>query len=241
MARLLYRETPARPGLAHAIDCLWSVSISPEGTGRPSHWVLPDGCYSLAVGIQPAFYVNIREPVLKPFRAPCQNDEEIAGIRFRPGVNPHAAIASLRRRLRAGQTADEIFAMVQDAVRDEAPDPERRIDRMVSIVREAGGRIKLPDVAEAVQLSSRHLERLCWSTVGITPKGFGRVTRLQALVRSLIAKPDARLADCAAEFGFTDQTHMTREFSALGHLTPAAYLRMIRDVGFLLENRSTPA
>jgi AraC-like DNA-binding protein len=57
----------------------------------------------------------------------------------------------------------------------------------------------------------------------------------------LIAQPQAKLADCAAEFGFTDQTHMTREFSTLGHLTPAAYLRKIRDVGFLLENPSKTA
>ena len=89
-------------------------------------------------------------------------------------------------------------------------------------------------VAEAVQLSSRHLERLCLNTVGLSPKGFARVTRLQAVVRSLIAKPQAKLADRAAEFGFTDQTHMTREFSTLAHLTPAEYLRMIRNVGFLL-------
>lgn len=74
----------------------------------------------------------------------------------------------------------------------------------------------------------------------MSPKGFARVTRLQAVVRSLIATPHPRLADCAAEFGFTDQTHMTREFTTLGHLTPAAYLRMIRDAGFLLENHRTP-
>ncbi len=102
------------------------------------------------------------------------------------------------------------------------------------MVREVNGRIALPAVAEAVRLSPRHLERLCLDTVGLSPKGFARVTRLQAVVRRLIAKPQAKLADCAVEYGFTDQTHMTREFSTLGHLTPAAYLRMIRDVGFLL-------
>jgi transcriptional regulator GlxA family with amidase domain len=176
-----------------------------------------------------------------PFRAPSQLDEEIVGLRFRPGIVPDAAMRSIRRRLRPGQTAAEVLATLQDVVRVEAPDPEHRIDRMISMVRAVDGRIAMAALAEAVQLSPRHLERLCLNTVGLGPKGFARVTRLQAVVRRLIAQPQAKLADCAAEFGFTDQTHMTREFSTLGHLTPAAYLRKIRDVGFLLENPSKTA
>ena len=176
-----------------------------------------------------------------PFRRPCLPDEEIVGIRFRPGIVPHAAMPGIRRRLRPGQTATEILAILQDVVRAEVPNTPRSIDRMVSIVRERQGRIPMSAVAETVQVSQRHLERLCLSTIGLGPKEFARVTRLQAAVRSLIREPRPKLADCAAEFGFTDQTHMTREFSTLGHLTPAAYLRVIRDVGFLLENRlNTP-
>ena len=241
MARLIYREFPPEAGISYALDCLWSVSVGSDGYGTPSHWVLPDGCYSLAVGVKADWHIHLRRPVLMPFRAPCQPDEEIVGLRFRPGIVPDAAIRSIRRRLRPGQTAADVLATLQDAVRVEAPDPEQRIDRMISMVRAADGRIALPALAEVVQLSPRHLERLCLRTVGLRPKGFARVTRLQAVVRRLIAQPQAKLADCAAEFGFTDQTHMTREFSALGHLTPAAYLRTIRDVGFLLENPSKSA
>jgi transcriptional regulator GlxA family with amidase domain len=173
-----------------------------------------------------------------PFRAACQPEEEIVGVRFRPGIVPHAAMHSLQHRLRPGQTAAEILTILQEVVRIEVPESDQRIDRMVSIVREGCGRIALPAVAETVGLSQRHLERLCLGSIGLTPKEFARITRLQAVVRRLIATPCPKLADCAAEFGFTDQTHMTQEFSTLGHLTPAAYLRMIRDVGFLLENRS---
>jgi AraC-like DNA-binding protein len=241
MARLLYYESPPEPRLAHAVDCWWWVSVSPDGTGTPSHWVLPDGCHSLAVGVKRAWFIQLREPVLMPFRRPCLPDEEIVGIRFRPGIIPHSAMPGIRRRLRPGQTAAETLAILQDAVRIEVPDIPRSIDRMVSIVREGQGRIPMSAVAETVQLSQRHLERLCLSTVGLRPKEFARVTRLQAVVRRFITEPRPKLADCAAEFGFTDQTHMTREFSTLGHLTPAAYLRVIRDVGFLLENRlNTP-
>jgi len=241
MARLLYHEAPPEPALAHAVDCWWSVSINPDSPGKPSHWVLPDGCHSLAVGVKPAWFIHLREPVLMPFRRPCLPGEEIVGIRFRPGIIPHAAMPAIRRRLCPGQTAAETLAILQDVVRVEVPNTPRSIDRMVSMVREGQGRIPMSAVAETVQLSQRHLERLCLSTVGLRPKEFARVTRLQAVVRRLVTEPRPKLADCAADFGFTDQTHMTREFSTLGHLTPAAYLRMIRDVGFLLENRLNTA
>jgi AraC-like DNA-binding protein len=237
MARLIYREAQPEPGLAHVVDCWWSVSISPNGPGKPSHWVLPDGCYSLAVGVRPAWFIQLREPVLMPFRRPCLPGEKIVGIRFRPGIVPHAAMPGIRRLLRPGQTAAETLAILQDVVGVEVPNTPQRIEWMVSMVREKQGRISMSAVAETLQLSQRHLERLCLSTVGLRPKEFARVTRLQSLVRRLITEPHPKLADCAAEFGFTDQTHMTREFSTLGHLTPAAYLRMVRDVGFVLENR----
>lgn len=237
---LTYREFSPRPELTHALDCLWSVCVGPERCATPSHWVLPDGCYSLAVRVKGPWYIHLRKPVLTPFRAPSRSNEEIVGVRFRPGVAPGAAMRSIHRRLRPGGTGTEVLATLQDILRVEAPAPEQRIDRMIALVRAADGRIPLPAMAEAVQLSPRHLERLSLRTLGLTPKEFARVTRLQAVVRRLIERPLAPLADCAAEFGFTDQTHMTREFSILGQLTPAAYLRMIRDVGFVLENPLKP-
>ncbi|MEO8372986.1 MAG: hypothetical protein ABI806_27620, partial [Candidatus Solibacter sp.] len=177
VARLIYRETSPKSEICHALDCLWSVGVSSEGCGTPSHWVLPDGCYSLAVRVRGPWYVHLRKPALAPFRSPCQLGEEIVGIRFRPGVVPDAAVRSIRRKLRKGQTAAEVLATLQQVVQVETADPERRIDRMISVVREGGGRIALPAVAESVQLSPRHLERLCLDVVGLSPKAFARVTR----------------------------------------------------------------
>src|SRR5260370_33188319 len=80
MARLLYHEAPPEPGLAHAVDCWWSVSISPDGAGKPSPWLLPDGCHSPAVGAQRAWFIHLRRPVLMPFPPPCLPNESYVGI-----------------------------------------------------------------------------------------------------------------------------------------------------------------
>lgn len=61
--------------------------------------------------------------------------------------------------------------------------------------------------------------------VGLAPKLYQRVRRLQAALRELRRSPDAGLADLAAGAGYADQAHLWREFRSLGEVTPAAYRR----------------
>ena len=59
------------------------------------------------------------------------------------------------------------------------------------------------------------------SQVGVSPKTFLRVRRLQAAVRALnVAKPGATIA---AELGFFDQAHFVREFRSFTAITPTQY------------------
>lgn len=61
--------------------------------------------------------------------------------------------------------------------------------------------------------------------VGLPPKLYQRVRRLQGAVRELHRKPHAGLAGLAVDAGFADQAHLVREFRALGDVTPADYRR----------------
>ena len=72
-------------------------------------------------------------------------------------------------------------------------------------------------------LSARTLERRFSSQVGIPPKRFARVHRLQRILRAVrhCAKPDwCRLA---AEHGYADQAHLIHDFRDLASITPSAY------------------
>ena len=65
----------------------------------------------------------------------------------------------------------------------------------------------------------------------MTPKEFARLMRLQATLRALDAG-DASIAELAADSGFADQAHATRELRRVTGLTPAklrAELRRDRD------------
>jgi AraC-like DNA-binding protein len=234
MPRLLYSESPPPGEIQADVDCIWTVTVDPAGPGNPQHWVLPDGCWTLSIGVRPVWYLRLRPPATAPFTAPCTPGECIVGYRFRPGPPPPELLERARRVLRPGQSVAEILDRATEVIRQCAVERDRRVDGIVSLLRKSGGRVTLTRVSDEVGLSGRHIERLSSAYLGLPPKSFARIVRLQAVVRRLVGDPAAPLADVAAEFGYTDQTHMTRDFTGLGRITPGAYRRSLGNVGFVL-------
>jgi len=72
-------------------------------------------------------------------------------------------------------------------------------------------------------IGERQLRRRFDGAVGYGPKVLDRVLRFQRLVAAApaIAAGDDALARVAAELGYADQAHLTRECKRLSGLTPA--------------------
>jgi len=99
--------------------------------------------------------------------------------------------------------------------------PGRETDRAARAITASGGTANLLGVASAAGISLRQLERRFLADVGIPPKTFARLVRLQAALRGIA---DGRpLADVAHACGYYDQPHMTRDFSRLAATSPAAW------------------
>jgi AraC-like DNA-binding protein len=90
------------------------------------------------------------------------------------------------------------------------------------------------DVADDVGLSQRQLRRRCHAAVGYGPKTLQRVLRFRRFVARIDAlAPDPAgsdlagldLAGLAAQAGYADQAHLTRECGRLAGLPPAALAR----------------
>ncbi|HTF11984.1 MAG TPA: helix-turn-helix domain-containing protein [Asanoa sp.] len=75
-------------------------------------------------------------------------------------------------------------------------------------------------VSDRLGMTTGSLRRRFATRVGLAPKRFARVRRLQRL---LDAENDGDWARAAAEVGYFDQTHMINDFRALTGMTPAAY------------------
>lgn len=80
-------------------------------------------------------------------------------------------------------------------------------------------------LAERFSRSDRTIQRACMDAMGHGPKWLSRRIRLQEVARALAVRPGEDLAVLAAELGYTDQSHLTRDFSAATGLTPNAYRR----------------
>jgi AraC-like DNA-binding protein len=68
-------------------------------------------------------------------------------------------------------------------------------------------------MADELGLSERQLHRRCLATFGYGPKTVQRVLRFQAALQD--ARAGRRLADVAADAGYADQAHMSREVREL--------------------------
>ena len=82
--------------------------------------------------------------------------------------------------------------------------------------------IRMADIRELVGMSTKPLIALFRAEVGLSPKAYARVRRLQAALRLLNAG-SAGGARIAADVGYFDQAHFVREFRSFTGMTPTQY------------------
>jgi AraC-like DNA-binding protein len=95
------------------------------------------------------------------------------------------------------------------------------IDRLTR----SSGRIQVETLVKQTGWSRRHLIGRVRHEFGLTPKTLGRVLRLGRAVEVLRRDGGARLADVAADCGYYDQAHFTRDFREFTGMTPGAFLK----------------
>ena len=78
-------------------------------------------------------------------------------------------------------------------------------------------------VASRLGLLPRTLARRFSNQVGITPKRFARVHRLQRVLRAVRRSSEPDWCALAAEHGYTDQAHLIHDFRDLAGITPLGY------------------
>jgi AraC-like DNA-binding protein len=98
--------------------------------------------------------------------------------------------------------------------------PDRLAGALAERIRVSMAAPTMSALADDLGLSERQLHRRCTAAFGYGPKVLARVVRLQSVLSLLRRDPGRSLAGVAAESGFADQAHLTREVGALTGLTP---------------------
>ncbi|SDP47694.1 AraC-type DNA-binding protein [Klenkia soli] len=130
-------------------------------------------------------------------------------------------VQDLQDRLRTAVGWPERFAVVAEelAGRPELPVvPELR--RAWALLTRT--RVPVAEVAADVGWSARRLHTRCRAETGLSPQELRRVTRFDRARRALAA--GATPSSVAADHGYTDQPHLTREFSRFAGLPPRRWL-----------------
>lgn len=117
------------------------------------------------------------------------------------------------------------LALVEDELRRLPPiDPDGlRVNAIVEFI-ESSRITRVEEICAEFALTERSLQRLFARRVGLGPKWLIQRRRLHEVAERLTAAGTApRMAELAAELGYSDQAHLTRDFRAVTGKTPGAF------------------
>jgi AraC-like DNA-binding protein len=83
--------------------------------------------------------------------------------------------------------------------------------------------LSVAEAGERLGLLPKTFVRRFRRHVGLFPKRFARVRRLQRIVGSVVGRTKVDWCRLAADHGYTDQAHLIHDFRDLTGITPAAY------------------
>jgi AraC-like DNA-binding protein len=220
---------------------------APVAQAAPS-LILPDGCIDVLVDVRTGA-ARVVGTMTRAVVDPIAARSVLVSVRFKPG----AARAFLR--VPAAELTDRVIAAdelgcawlcmppapegsslgvqgvlgaLQRSLLERSPAAGLQREVREATRRLFGARSPRVDVlARELGRSRQHLARQFREYVGVGPKEFARVARLQRAIAALqrratpgLAGPG--LAALALDLGYFDQAHMSRDFNDLAGLTPRA-------------------
>ena len=98
------------------------------------------------------------------------------------------------------------------------------LNRAGELIRSAGGKLRVDEMADQLCISRRQLERTFKEKLGVSPKQYMRIARLNR-VQDLLREGQCQgIADVAYQAGYADQSHLNRDFKLLVGDSPSNYV-----------------
>jgi AraC-like DNA-binding protein len=254
---MFYSEAAPAVEISHVVFSFWEFTVGGETQAPAQHEIFPDGCVSLFYHRNEN--LNIRKISLsglqsESIKVPVFPGDIFWGMRISPAACgrvlrstptgfltrnlyeakefPHLT-ENLLEKLDACRDFNEAVAVYEKRLRElnfEPQDFDEKIARAIRIIEENNGEIKIAQLAEALNLGVRQLERRFKNSSGLTPKQYARARRLRATAVSLVENGNLNWANRAAEMGFTDQAHLTREFVSVTGRSPNSFAEKVKQI-----------
>jgi AraC-like DNA-binding protein len=233
-----YREFAPSSDVYSLVACRW-MRHAADDESSDSILVLPDGCVDLLWREGELMLAGL-DRTARP--SPVSPGERILGLRLRPGVAgavlgmPASEVLDVHVRLeellgpsardlaeRLGETEgdDEAFELLEETIGSRIEGgPDHLVLAATRRLGFPGSRVDR--LAGSLGISERQLRRRFNQSVGYGPKTLDRVLRFRRLVAQsgALAAGESELARVAADLGYADQAHMTRDCLRMSGLTP---------------------
>lgn len=120
----------------------------------------------------------------------------------------------IRQQLLERKTLQEKISFVEKLLVNKLSDARENsvVDTTIHNILKNKGTLDVTQLAKASFVSTRQLERLFHEYVGITPKKMSNLIRYQFLWRDILQEPDFDVLSAVCKYGYTDQSHLLREF-----------------------------
>lgn len=224
-------------GLARFVSQYW-LSLN---SSAQAYTALPDGCVDLVLEVTAGSHRSwVYGSTTRPTDIPCVPGHHYLGIRFQPGQSRHFISAAaheitdcreelqllmrfpserIATRIATEALFDELDTIL-NGILNHAPPVASYIDCVIGHVEHRHGLVRVDDVAAHFGKSRRQLERTFVQTVGVPLKFFCMLTRLRHAAGLIVHPDDYPLTAVAHDAGYSDQAHMTRDFSRLIGISP---------------------
>ncbi len=240
--RFAWGQYAPHASLAPWVSSYWTLRTEGPHVVR----TLPDACIDLTLQLRPHVRAYIAAADTRASSRSSREPVHLVGARLLPGTAallgvavetlgggwtpldtllPREVVAGLLRDVTSAKDAlaqiaalDAFFA---DHLLNRALDP--RLSRALREVFARRGDVSIGDLARCAGTHTRTLARLFDHAVGLSPKRFARIVRLQAALQVYPGRDS--WTGVALYLGYCDQAHFIREVRELFGTTPREIMR----------------
>lgn len=218
------------------MEAYWSFTAKSAG----STLILPDGrcdiIYQLNVHKDQLPTPIITGPATEPYSVGYNSGDQWLGIRLRPDSGARLWKQKIRTAadtVLRGNDALELqpwlaeltespLTLSKMADKFESKTPafnDQRLTSALDALHASGGQMRVAAIANYVGCTTRQLNRLCQSNIGLSTKTYAQLVQFHRTL-NLMQNQKLSISSAAIEGGYADQAHLTRAFQRFGGFTP---------------------